>query len=79
MQAPAENQISRMSRLPLVGLLLVQFVVGYEWVLSGLTKIYRGGFPGGLADELREKSTGAPGWYRSFLDGSIIPNASTFG
>src|SRR5581483_3176900 len=47
--------------------------------MSGLTKIYRGGFPSGLADELTEKSEGAPGWYKSFLDGSIIPNASAFG
>ena len=67
------------SRLPLVGLLLVQILIGYEWFMSGLTKIYRGGFPGGLAAELRDKSAGAPGWYKSFLDGSIIPNAHAFG
>jgi hypothetical protein len=67
------------SRLPLVGLLLVQLLVGYEWFMSGLTKIVRGGFPGGLAKELTEKSEGAPGWYKSFLDGSVIPNASAFG
>jgi len=67
------------SRLPLIGLLLVQLFIGYEWFLSGLTKIYRGGFPSGLADELTEKSEGAPGWYKSFIDGSIIPNASAFG
>jgi hypothetical protein len=66
-------------RLALVGLLLVQLLVGYEWFISGLTKIVRGGFPSGLAKELTEKSEGAPGWYKSFLDGSIIPNASTFG
>ena len=66
-------------RLPLVGLLLVQILIGYEWFMSGLTKIYRGGFPGGLAAELRDKSAGAPGWYKSFLDGSIIPNAHAFG
>ena len=68
-----------MSRIGLIGLLVVQLLVGYEWFLSGLTKIVRGGFPGGLADDLTEKSEGAPGWYRSFLDGSVIPNASTFG
>jgi hypothetical protein len=61
------------------GLLLVQLLVGYEWFVSGLTKVARGGFPSGLASELRDKSAGAPGWYRSFLDGSIIPNASAFG
>jgi hypothetical protein len=67
------------NHVALVGLLVVQLLVGYEWFVSGLTKIVRGGFPSGLADELREKSQGAPSWYRSFLDGSIIPHASTFG
>lgn len=67
------------ARLGLVGLLFVQLLVGYEWFVSGLTKIVRGSFPGGLADELTEKSQDASGWYRSFLDGSIIPHASTFG
>lgn len=67
------------SRLALVGLLFVQLLVGYEWLVSGLTKIVRGGFPSGLANELSEKSQGAPAWYRSFLDGSVIPHASAFG
>jgi hypothetical protein len=67
------------SRLPLIGLLLIQLLVGYEWLMSGLTKFVRGGFPSGLAAELKEKSEGAPGWYRSFLDGTVIPHASTFG
>jgi hypothetical protein len=66
-------------RIPLIGLLLVQLLVGYEWLMSGLTKIVRGGFPSGLADELRDKSQGAAGWYRSFLDGTVIPHASAFG
>jgi len=33
------------TRIPLVGLLVVQLVIGYEWTMSGLTKIVRGGFP----------------------------------
>ena len=76
---PNESTSRAAARLPLVGLLLVQLLVGYEWFVSGLTKIVRGGFPSGLAKELTEKSQGAPGWYRSFLDGSIIPHASAFG
>lgn len=66
-------------RVALVGLLVIQMFVGYEWLMSGLTKVVRGGFPSGLADELREKSEGAAGWYRSFIDGTIIPNADVFG
>ncbi len=67
------------SRLPLIGLLVIQLAIGYEWAMSGLTKLVRGGFPSGLADELREKSEGAAGWYMSFLDSVVIPNASAFG
>lgn len=66
-------------RLALVGLLLIQIIIGYEWFVSGLTKIVRGGFPSGLAEELTEKSEGVGGWYGSFLDDVVIPNASTFG
>jgi hypothetical protein len=53
-------------------------LVGYEWLMSGVTKMVRGDFPSGLADELREKSEGLSGWYKSFLDGTVIPNASGF-
>ena len=67
------------ARLPLVGLLLIQLFLGYEWLMSGLTKIVRGGFASGLADELAEKSEGVGGWYRSFLDEVVIPNAEVFG
>ena len=63
----------------IVALLLVQVVLGYEWLVSGLTKLVRGGFPQGLADELREMSEGAPGWYRHFLDGVVLPHAQLFG
>ena len=67
------------SRLPLIGLLVIQAAIGYEWAMSGLTKIVRGGFPSGLAAELRDKSQGAASWYRSFLDGAVIPHASSWG
>lgn len=67
------------ARIPLLGLLAVQVVIGYEWLMSGLTKVVRGGFPSGLADELTEKSEGAASWYVSFLDSVVIPNGSLFG
>jgi hypothetical protein len=67
------------ARAGLLGLLTVEALVGYEWLMSGLTKIVRGGFPGGLADELREKSVGAAAWYSSFLDNAVIPNGGLFG
>lgn len=65
--------------LPAIGLLAVTMVIGYEWFVSGLVKFVRGGFPAGLADELREKSEGTVGWYASFLDSTVIPNARLFG
>ena len=67
------------ARIPLLGLLAIQVIIGYEWFMSGLTKIVRGGFPSGLADELTEKSEGAASWYVSFLDSVVIANGSTFG
>jgi uncharacterized membrane protein YphA (DoxX/SURF4 family) len=67
------------ARLPLIGLLAVQIFLGYEWFVSGLTKLVRGGFPAGLANELTEKSVGAPSWYAGFLNNVVIPNAKVFG
>ena len=63
----------------LVALLLVQVCIGYEWFVSGLTKLVHGDFPSGLPAELRDLSSGAPGWYRGFLDGSVIPHGVAFG
>lgn len=68
-----------LGRLPLIGVLLIQIFVGYEWLNSGLTKIVRGGFPSGLAADLHERVQGAASWYRSFVDGSIIPHGVLFG
>jgi thiosulfate dehydrogenase [quinone] large subunit len=63
----------------IVALLLVQVVLGYEWLVSGLTKLVRGGFPQGLAEELRDQSQGAPDWYRHFLANVVLPHAQAFG
>ena len=68
-----------LGRLPLIGILLIQIFVGYEWLDSGLTKIVRGGFPAGLAADLHERVQSASGWYRSFVDGSIVPHGVFFG
>src|SRR6266496_1165327 len=66
-------------RLALKALLFVQILIGYEWFTSGLTKIVDGGFPSGLAGELRGDAAGDSHWYASFLRGSVIPNATAFG
>jgi len=74
-----DQRADQAARLALKGFIVVGAFIGYEWFMSGLTKIVRGGFPSGLAGELREKSEGTVGWYKSFLDGSVIPNGRTFG
>lgn len=76
---PAPDTLRGKPSLPLIGLLAVTIVIGYEWLVSGLAKFVRGGFPAGLADELREKSEGTVGWYASFLADTAIPNAKLFG
>jgi hypothetical protein len=78
---PSPEDLGRVRALEtaVVGLLTIQLVVGYEWFVSGLTKLWRGGFATGLADELSEKSQGVTGWYRSFLDNTVIPHAWGFG
>ena len=74
-----DDTADRAARLALTGFLVVGAFIGYEWFMSGLTKIVRGGFPSGLAAELRDKSEGTVGWYKSFLDGTVIPNGRVFG
>lgn len=83
-ERPATGVVSRdltavMGRSPLIGLLAVQAAIGYEWFMSGLTKIVRGDFPSGLAAELAKKSDGVTGWYRTVIDNVLIPNASAVG
>lgn len=75
----ARSTTEALGRLPLIGILLIQIFVGYEWFDSGLTKIARGGFPAGLAADLHDRVKSASGWYRSFVDGSIIPHGVFFG
>lgn len=62
-----------------VGLLTVQLVIGYEWFISGFTKLWRGGFAAGLTSELRDKSLGITGGPRWFLDRVVIPHGWAFG
>ena len=67
------------SSAAVAALLLIQVCIGYEWFVSGLSKLIHGDFPSGLAAELRDMSSSAPAWYRGFLDGAVIPHAVAFG
>lgn len=66
-------------RLSLAGLLVVQLIVGYEWLLSGLAKLWRGDFPDGLGIQLEALAQESPGWYRGFLEEAVIPHARAAG
>lgn len=63
----------------LAGLLAIQAFLGYEWMMSGLSKILSGEFISGLGDHFNETSADASGFYKSFLDNTVIPNAQLFG
>lgn len=69
----------RTSGSGMAALLLIQLAVGYEWLVSGLTKIVHGDFPSGLAAQLAEMSRQAPSWYRGFLTTAVMPHAPVFG
>ena len=65
--------------LSMIGLLVTEIVIGYEWLISGLVKIVRGDFPAGLGEELVTKAAGMAPWYASFIKGVVIPHGSAFG
>lgn len=65
-------------RTAAVALLLVQICIGYEWLISGLTKAVNGDFTSGLAAQLHEMSKSAPAWYRRFLTDGVIPHSQAF-
>lgn len=63
----------------LAGLLAIQAFLGWEWFMSGLAKVLSGDFVSGLGDQLTDTSKDLSGFYKSFLDGTVIPNAQLFG
>ncbi len=63
----------------LAGLLAIQAFLGYEWFMSGLAKALSSDFISGIGDDLTATSKDLSGFYKSFLDGVVIPNAQLFG
>lgn len=67
------------NRLAAWGLASVFVLFGYEWLLSGLDKVFSAGFRAGLAGELRDAMDGNPNhWYVRFLAGTVVPHARLF-
>lgn len=62
-----------------ITLILVQVVLGYEWLVSGTTKIVHGDFPSGLAGAVGHMGKHAPSLYAGFLSDVVEPHAHLFG
>ncbi len=73
------NTLRGKPSLPLIGLLIVQMIIGYEWLISGTAKFAAGDFASGLAAALAPKAAETAGWYASFLNSIVIPNGIAFG
>lgn len=59
-------------------LLAVQAFLGYEWFMSGLSKLLSPDWVNGLGDNLTDTAKNLNGPYDSFLTGLVIPNAQLF-
>jgi hypothetical protein len=75
--SPSDPFDNTVCRAGLVALLVVQLIMGYEWLVSGVTKMASGTFVSGLADNLRSNADSAPGFYRDLIHSTLIPNART--
>ncbi|MGB3683959.1 MAG: hypothetical protein WA990_15895 [Rubrobacteraceae bacterium] len=73
---PGAHQMVGQGRLGLVGLLFIQGIIGYEWLFSGLAKLFSGFIPA-FGEELSAASQDAPDWFKSVLDAVVVP-APTF-
>lgn len=75
----SEISFEGIARPLLAGLLIIQAFLGYEWLMSGLSKVLSGEFINGLGDHFGEAEAQASGWYKTFVDTVVIPNATLFG
>jgi len=61
------------------GMALVYLLIAYEWLISGLDKIFSSDFRSGLTGELQDSNADNPhDWYVHFLNRVVIPHASGF-
>jgi thiosulfate dehydrogenase [quinone] large subunit len=69
----------RRAGLP-IGLAVVQLILAYEWLVSGLNKLINPNFTVQLAGTLRQSLDGNPyGPYVTLLRAVVIPHATLFG
>jgi len=66
--------VTRRGRLPIF-LSVVQAILGYEWVISGLNKLLAPRFDAHLAALLQHSTQGNPyHWYTAFLQRVVLPH-----
>jgi hypothetical protein len=58
-------------------IMLIMLVIGYEMLMSGLSKVF-GGFVTGFHHELSTSITDAFGFYHPILKGIVLPNSVLF-
>jgi hypothetical protein len=68
------------SKAAITLLAFVQAVIGFEWVRAGYEKVSDATFVGGMAHTLGVFAGKNPtGWYKDFLTGIAVPNATILG
>ncbi len=61
------------------GFLALQVALGYEWLMSGLSKVATGGFPSKLGPVLTGMTQNLTGPFKVFIDDVAVPNGPLFG
>jgi len=79
MSRSSASTLAGEARPLLIGLLAVQLFIGYEWLMSALSKILADDFAGSLGATLSDAAAGQAGWYKDFIDTVVVPNGPLFG
>jgi thiosulfate dehydrogenase [quinone] large subunit len=59
--------------------LLLTFIIGYEWLMSGLSKLVSGKFISGFHSQVASSINDAYGVYHPILNHLVMPNSAFFG
>lgn len=62
-----------------VVLMFVTLFIGYQWLMSGISKLFSQSFVSGFHDKIASSVSKAFGFYVPVLKGIVLPNATFFG
>lgn len=72
-------QVKQVLRSAAWGLAMIEIVISYEWLLSGLDKVLSAKYVLGLADVLRTSIQDNPNrWWVAFIQQQVIPHAQVW-